>query len=256
MITDDQVIALFAKANPVPSLDLLDPIEPVTPGRLEDQSERSRDMTELKTTPKQDGVKRGSGWLVPVLAVTVIAVVALAIILTRDDGVASPESVANAYMEARENLDADAALALFAPNAEVNEEGFDFSQMSALFTWYEASHWNWTPGQCPISSGREETLARCSYEFENDWTRALEHAPIAGEIQILISDGEITRLNSFLDTTQFGDVWESFLGWISANHPDDFDKMLVSGGTSPLIDDNSIALWEQYTAEFVAEQEG
>ena len=31
MITDDQVVAMFAKANPVPSLDLLDPIEPVAP---------------------------------------------------------------------------------------------------------------------------------------------------------------------------------------------------------------------------------
>lgn len=255
MTTEDQIVAMFAKANPVPSLDLLDPVEPVDLGHLTDPSERSSAMTEVKTEAKEE-VGGRKPRLVAVLAVTAIALVALAILLTRDGGVASPESVANAYMEARENLDAEAALTLFASDAEVNEEEFDFSQMPALFAWYRASNWNWTPGECTISSGEVETLARCSYVFENDWTRALGHAPVTGQIQIVVSDGEITRLNSSLDTAQFNDVWMSFVGWIGENHSDDFFQMYNSSLTAPLIDDNSIALWAQHTEEFVASAGG
>jgi len=70
VITDDQVAAMFAKANPVPSLDLLDPVEPLDPGHLEDRSERSRDMTDIETIqPKKEERRRGhelrSGWRSP-----------------------------------------------------------------------------------------------------------------------------------------------------------------------------------------------
>ena len=256
MITDDQVAAMFAKANPLPSLDLLDPVEPLDPGHLADRSERSRDMTELKTTPTLEGVKRRSRRLVPVLGVTVIAVVALAVLMTRDGGVASPESLASAYMEARENLDAETAQALFAPDATVSDEGYDLSEMPALFDWYRALNWNWTRGECAEPSnppGEGGTIVQCSTEFESDWTRALGHAPITADVQILVSEGAITTLTSALDI-EFEGVWGAFFTWIDANHPDDIDQMYDSVG--PLLDDDSIALWEQYTDEFVEEMTG
>lgn len=248
MTTEDQVVALFAMANPVPSLDLLDPVEPVDVGRIAQQHERSGAMTELKSEAKREAAGR-KPWLVPVLAVTVIAVMALAIVLTRDGGVASPEAVANAYMEARENLDAEAAQALFAPDATVNDEGYDLSEMPALFDWYRALNWNWTRGECAeASSGERGILVQCSNEFESDWTRTLEHAPISADIQILVSEGAITSLTSGLDV-EFGGVWDAFFLWIEENHPDDIDQMYGSAG--PLLDDDSIALWDQHTEEFV-----
>ena len=45
-----------------------------------------------------------------------------------------------------------------------------------------------------------------------------------------------------------------FLSRIDANHPDDIDLMYDSVG--PLLDEESIALWEQYADEFVAEMTG
>jgi hypothetical protein len=256
VITEDQVTAMFAKANPMPSLDLLDPIEPLHLEHLEDRSERSWDMTELKTTEIQGVSPRRRLWLVPVLA-TAIAVMALGILLTRDDGVASPESVANAYMEAREILDAETAQALFAPDATVSEPGgFDLSEMPALFDWYRALNWNWTRGECTErSSGERGALVVCANEFESDWTRTLEHAPISADVQILVSESAIKTLIVTLDD-EFGDVWGAFFTWIEENHPEDIDQMYGSNG--PLLDDNSIALWEQHTEEFVgseAEQE-
>ncbi len=50
MTFEDQVVALFAKANPVPSLDLLDVVEPLDMGHLADLPERSSAVTEASTT--------------------------------------------------------------------------------------------------------------------------------------------------------------------------------------------------------------
>ena len=49
MTDEDRIAALFAEANPVPSLDLLDPLEPLGIDPLEGRSKRSSVMTDLKT---------------------------------------------------------------------------------------------------------------------------------------------------------------------------------------------------------------
>ncbi len=49
MTNEDQIAALFAEANPVPSLDMLDPLEPLAIDPLESPSQRSSVMTDLKT---------------------------------------------------------------------------------------------------------------------------------------------------------------------------------------------------------------
>ena len=257
MTTEDQVVALFAKANPVPSLDLLDPLEPLDMEHLAHVSERSSVMTEVETIQPRKEERRPRAGLLLGLAVALIAFLAVGILVTRDNGVASPESVANAYMDARENLDAEAAQLLFAEDATMSDEGFTLDQLPELFSWYRATGWNWKADECSeVSTGPGGTLVRCTYEFENDWTRALGHAAVTGTLQLLVSEGEIAQLTSFLDTGQFGDVWEGFLTWIAENHSDDFEQMYVEGGTAPLIDPASIALWEQYTDEFVASVEG
>jgi hypothetical protein len=254
---ENQIVALFANANPVPSLDLLDPLEPVDMEHLEHLSVRSSEMTEVETIQPEKEERQRWPRVALGLAMAVIAVAALGILVNRESGVASPESVANSYMEARENLDSETAQSMFADGATMSEEGFTLTQLPALFSWYRASNWNWTPGECSESgTGPRGTLVRCSYEFENDWTRAMGHAAVTGNLQLLVSEGEVIKLTSALDTAQFGDVWEAFLTWMIENHPDDFDQMYVSGGTAPLIDPTSIALWEQYTEEFVAEHAG
>jgi hypothetical protein len=247
---EDQIVALFAKANPVPSLALLDPVEPFDVSHLANRSERSSAMTDIKTEELKTEPGRRPR-LALALAVGLIGLIALGILVTRDSPVASPASVANAYMEALANLDAEAALALFAPDGTAAYPGGnDLSQTSALFDWYRATGWETTPGECTeISTGEGGTLVECPNEFEDAWGRALSHAPIGGEVQVLVSDSEIATLVLVLDE-EYGGIWETFRIWIDENHPDDFDLMYAPNG--PLLDDESIALWEQYTAEFVA----
>ena len=74
---EDQVAALFANANPVPSLDLLDPVEALDMEHLAYLSERSSVMTDVETEEmKPEGPGRRARIAFGV-AMAVIAVVAL-----------------------------------------------------------------------------------------------------------------------------------------------------------------------------------
>ncbi|HLF42433.1 MAG TPA: hypothetical protein VJA46_02765 [Acidimicrobiia bacterium] len=97
MTNEDQIAALFAKANPVPSLDLLDPVEALDMERLAHPSARSSEMTDVKP---DDMKPQGPGRrprLVLGLAVAVMAAVAVGFLVNNDDGeVASPSTTESA----------------------------------------------------------------------------------------------------------------------------------------------------------------
>jgi hypothetical protein len=254
---EDQIVALFAQANPVPSLDLLDPVEPLDIEHLGQRSERSSVMTDLKT----DEIKTEEGrrWprLVPVIAMAVIAVVTVALLLNRETAVVSPESVATAYMEARQDLDTEAALALLSADADVLDDGWGLDHVPAYFDWFRASNWDWAPGECEaFLTNASGTLVRCPYAMENDWTRALDHPPVTGKIDLLVADGEIIKLTQALDISQFEGVWSAFSDWIVENHLDDYQNLYTADRDGPLISPSATALWAQYTEEFVASFEG
>lgn len=256
MITEDQVGALFAKANPVPSLDLLDPIDPVDVEHLTQRSDRSSEMIDLKTVDLANRTAPPRRWAPAMaLALGLVVFVALAFLAGRPSAVASPLETATQHMTARESLDTEAALQLFDDNATVAEEGFGLADYSAVWAWYRAIGWDWHPQGCEQAGPPSDkgTLVRCSYEFENDMSRALAHPPVTGEVSILVSEGQITNLVSYLDINQFSDVWEAFLTWVSENHPDDVDTMYVPGGTNPRLEDESIALWAEHVEEFAAQ---
>jgi hypothetical protein len=93
---EDQVAALFARANPVPSLDLLDPVEALDMERLAHPSARSSEMTDVKPDEmKPEGPGRKPR-LALVVAVSVIAVVALGILVNNESEVASPTTTESA----------------------------------------------------------------------------------------------------------------------------------------------------------------
>jgi len=203
--------------------------------------------------PRAGTEKRPRVWLAAGLAA--VGALALGIALRNGDGEGSPVSVANAFMEARDNLDADTTEALFAPDVPVISDGFieEIDQYSPYFDWLRASNWRWDIGTCAVvSTGPRGSLVRCDYVSENDWTRAQSHSPISGFIEILVADGEITGLVHSGEIEQFDEVWDTMTDWIAANHPDTVDQVLTSGRRRPVLDANSIALWEQYTEEFTA----
>ena len=128
-----------------------------------------------------------------------------------DRGPASPQEVADAYMEARQDLDSEAITDLFASDATVWEDDFDLSEMPSLIEFYRAVGFDWIPTGCTeIASGPAYNAFTCGYEFENDWTRALDHPPVTGEITLFVGGEEtsqITSLTSNIDVSQYNDVW-------------------------------------------------
>lgn len=202
MTNEDQIVALFAKANPVPSLDLLDPVEPLDMERLTHLSERSSVMTDVQTIePKKEERHRWPRIAVG-LAMFVTAVV-LGILVDRESGVASPESVATAFMDAIAAHDGNAAAAVFAPDGL-----HDGEEPSTIPPWFE---WDRAIGQVYANQGCEETstdpdgtLVDCTALAKNDWTLALGLEPSPGGYRILVDEGQIRAADSYLDDA--GDV--------------------------------------------------
>jgi hypothetical protein len=210
-------------------------------------------MIDVGTDEPRSGTNRRSRvWLAATLAA--VAAVALGVALRMGDGDGTPVSVANAFMEARDNLDAASTQQLFASDVPVSDGFIEaIDQYPSYYDWLRASNWRWDIGTCAeTSTGPGGTLVRCNYVSENDWTRALSHAPISGFIEILVTDGQITGLVHTGEISQFEEVWEVVTEWIDSNHPDTVDQVLTPDLLTPILDANSVALWQQYTEEFAA----
>ncbi len=106
MTIEDQVAAIFARANPVPSLAQFDPIELVDIDRLTDQSERSSEMSELQSIePELDKQPKQRPIIGLVAAGIIVVAAAVAVIVFANrspEVVASPVDVAESFLEARE----------------------------------------------------------------------------------------------------------------------------------------------------------
>ena len=175
MNIEDQVAVLFARANPVPSLDLLDPIDPVDIGALRDESERSSAMSEVKTIePKREDSNRRR--FAPGLALAgvmvVVAIAAFALANRNPTPVASPAETATSFLNARNSHDAETMTALLADDVVWVPGGellMDATNIPAAVEFeritgadYEFTCANDGPSQ-----------VRCPYTLESDLSRAL-----------------------------------------------------------------------------------
>lgn len=93
MVTDeDQIAALFAEANPVPSLDVFDPVEPVDLDRLESRSDESRLTTYLETERPEVGIAARWPRLALLAAVPVITVAGMLFLGAGPDRLPTPST--------------------------------------------------------------------------------------------------------------------------------------------------------------------
>ncbi len=251
MITEDQVVAMFAKANPVPSLDLLDPVEPLDPGHLEDRSERSRGMTELKTTEEHETAPRRPRWLVPALAAVVIAVAIGMFMTSRGPQiVATPVDKATAFWVAVADGDRETATSYLDPTAAESGEANTYGRAQTLegqFEWYEAVGFEWALDECIET---DQGNVECTVAGSNDWSDALGQDPVPGTYLMGFGDGGITAIVDKDDS--FANRWlqlvfEPFSIWVTANHPADAMTMWSESDVNPEI----LELFRINTARFV-----
>jgi hypothetical protein len=258
--SEDQVVALFAKANPVPSLDLLDPIEPMDIDLLMDEFERKSGMTAV-----HDSATRRSGAgsrLTLILAALGAIVVAVPLLI---GGVASvddsPESLGDRYMSALGEYDWDAIRELFDPEeidraiaVTVGRDSWEYQQAVGMV--YQ------NLGCAQTSSGSGGTVIECAMLFDSKVGRVLGLEPVEGLVSILASEGHVRRATHSVagDNTArpglYDQAWDEFRAWVGTNHAEEVDSMYDRARSSPKLGPESTALWEQYTDEFVAEMGG
>jgi hypothetical protein len=192
--------------------------------------------------------------------------------VTRQD-IAVGESFMDAWLEG----DGEAAAAMF--NPEGTFDGLQPGVLPALHDWFRAGGWTLRGGGCGLYGGWGKGLGYvgCGFMYENDLTRALGTGPMDGTLYFVIDAGNIeaatTRVlesysngdffvtdlvdNMFRSPNPerqdlFGPVWDMFIEWISSSHPEDFGRMYDADRGYPILDAQSIELWERYTDEFVA----
>jgi hypothetical protein len=94
VITEDQVVALFAKLNPIPSLDDLDPVETLDPQSLMSQRDRSSIVSNQNRIGKRVPVSGRRSLVAALVIVVLAAVVAIPLLLRGNGGsVATPPTV-------------------------------------------------------------------------------------------------------------------------------------------------------------------
>jgi hypothetical protein len=98
----------------------------------------------------------------------------------------------------------------------------------------------------------------CPIRWSGIRSDEIGRGPYPGVFSFQVEDGLIVWGTLTRNTDRFSpQVWEPFLAWVSANHPDDVDVMYVDGGSNYRLTDASIRLWRLRTKEYVrAVQQG
>ena len=264
MSYEDQVLALFGEANPISKHDTL---ENFLRPRLEIVEQRTGNMTEQEvrdidpTRPIVRKERRRGPVYGLAAAVVVLIIGTVSWIAFRDDGgsgfAATPVDIGRSFIQAQDAWDADAALALLAPDAVIDQGLFtNIEEYPSHFEWNRALDWNFAVEECNQTVNDAVVEVTCAYSYENAWTRALGVGPYSGStFDFVIADGQIQELtDNFESSTGFStQAWEVFRGWVRDTHPEAVSVMYDFSGPSdaPRVTSEALVLWEQYTNEFV-----
>ncbi len=254
MITEEQVIAILAQANPEPSESL--ELDSDAAAYLVTIQERSSEVTQLRTTPTKRETSSRNRLITVTAAVVAVLVVGLVVITSGSEEAPlatpnSPEGIALSFLEAKETYDTATALALVDDDAIVHV-GPATSKEEFVFeiAFQEATGLIAKPVGCEGVNGQ----LICTAEYTTAITRALGSGADTFTYDIEVSDGQITQVR--LDPGNYSaENWEPFQAWISRNHPSDLEIM-YDGSSAIAMSDESLALWETRTDQYIEDLTG
>jgi hypothetical protein len=161
--------------------------------------------------------------------------------------------VTTAFVEAYGGFDRTRAASYLAPDADVSRlEGGE--EWLSGNRWLEETGFELIPEACrAVSSGR----VRCGFSFSGLRSRELGLGPYPGShFDFEVGNGGIVSASMTLEVDASGfsaQVWEPFAEWVSTTYPEDAAVMYSDSSHSvERLTGESIALWGQHTAEFVA----
>ena len=270
----EEIDQLVRRANPVPDPSELGTVSPSVNGnhhrggttmQIQDLSDDTRDLTDSTSVQRRPRGGSSRRWLTGAAAAiaVVAALVTVSVVIGDDDGTdepaavaASPIHLADSFLAAWADFDADEATSYLSPEAIAASGGLD--DVRNELRWREAMGWQWLFEGCEeVAAGTARTILRCPFSYHAVRSDELGFPPFEGSSYRIVvgPEGQIT---SFTENIEFErnrfsvEVFEPFQEWVSTNHPDDVDVMYTDATGSEFGDtDESIALWETRTREYV-----
>lgn len=264
-MTIGQIDRLIRDANPVLDLDALEPIDTAVllqeiPGR---EAMQTYERIHIDAPVRRRRPVRHLGWAITVGVVLVGLLVGMSI---RDVRVAAVSNAAaetaTSFLEARQIWDAETALGYLADDALVSiPPARSVDEIPMELAMRQAIGWIYEVDSCSVVEahrlvdGTRRVL--CSVTHHNDLSRALGVGPYTtARFTMDVNGGLITSV--FLSVplaTYTEEALRPFWEWIVGTHPEDVEKMISEGSSTPVLTAESIDLWRRFIAEFVAEQE-
>jgi hypothetical protein len=232
-------------------------------------SKKEGRMSEITDRPEQSAIKdvpadektfrptrpskKRSPAFVPAILTAVIAIGVIVALVARQPApvvAQTPVEIAEAFMNALNEHDADAVFALMAEGAVVPEGDSEFD-MRGEIRMEELQGWTYEVENCAERPGSPDNQTRvfCAYSFTNVVAEALGTGPYTGNgYDFVIENGEVTRARQAEpDGLQSVGV---FLEWVDETHPEAGEMYYH------YIDDENLAKWDLYLPDWLASLEG
>ncbi len=172
---------------------------------------------------------------------------------------ATPSNVAAGFVEAYGAYDSDAASDFLADDAEILGLGVEIGNRDDFGLWLrllEAEGYSHVIDGCEERSSSDAgTTVRCTVDFHDLRSDEMGLGPYSGTyFDLTVVDGEIVKSIKNWGIAEFSpQMWEPFVAWVSANHPEDLSAMGLDDNQQRLTE-AAIGLWEERTKEYVATQ--
>jgi len=168
------------------------------------------------------------------------------------------QQVAAGFLAAYDGYDADRMLTYLSDEAVAmvweSTEG-----LRGDATWREAAGWTELRDPCQASKASASTVdLRCDYRLQALGSEELGRGPYEDNYWSLhVQEGQIVYARSEFsyDTNGFaGEMWEPFAAFVESTYPDDADLMYNDDRSASRHDPESVRLWEQHVADYVASE--
>jgi hypothetical protein len=248
----DAAFEALKRANPEP--------DPAALGRslsgrtmtdLTDTALRQRPPTETKPRPRQLWRPALAGGLA-----VLMVVVAMLVPWTGNRSVlarilSSPADIASRYIEARNAFDVVAARALLADDAVLGDvPRMERGELDLGFEALRVYGIQLEPFQCENAPGA--TFVNCDYLMDTRLSQIAGFPQVAGRIQFLIEDGQISRLVHDFNFDDYApNVHEPYIDWLN-QHPGVVEQLFVvkDGVQTQILTAESLALAADYLDEY------
>ena len=154
-----------------------------------------------------------------------------------DDAAADAEAIAAAYFVGFNDGDADAVLALFAPDANFigNEGAATAGAFEQMLHWDIAQGTLYSMSECTTTDAEPDAPAEiaCSYDHFDSLMQAAATEPVSYVATLTVDDGLIVDLDKRRVAGGFaGSASTQFDTWMGQNHPDDKPAVACCGWDS------------------------